>query len=161
MGRINKYSKKLTRYEQQANKQKRIATATCGNGRYIYKNRLPATLQLPKPGLDGKKVVGPNEEWEGDDYFMFMVNKTREAFLVREIIEEPKEQPIQETKMPEEKLILDQPERVTTEGTVERIVTKPSAKPLHEANPGKAPVSMPKDVLINEDPSSGVEILLG
>ena len=161
MGRINKYSKKMNRYEAQSKQRARVEYATQGTGRYIYKNRLKATLQLPKPGLDGKKIVEPDEEWEGDSYFMRMVTETREAFLVREIVEEPKQEKPKEQPMNEQKLILDQPETVTVEGVVERVAVQPGPKPINETNPSRTSVSMPKDVLINEDPASGVEIILG
>ena len=56
----------------------------------------------------------------------------------------------------ENKLILDQPETVTTEGVVERVVV--SDLPLNENDPQN---DKTKEVLINESPLDGVKIILG
>jgi hypothetical protein len=57
----------------------------------------------------------------------------------------------------EKKLILDQPDTVTTEGTVEHVAgVDPLAQPLVET-----PQGLPKqDILLNEDPVDGVEIIV-
>jgi hypothetical protein len=58
----------------------------------------------------------------------------------------------------ETKLILDQPDKVTHQGTVEHVVVD-APKALNEAAPT---VKKPQeDVLITEDPMDGVDILLG
>lgn len=59
--------------------------------------------------------------------------------------------------MNEQKLILDQPETVTTKGVVEQVVVEP-LKSLNEAKPAEASAS--DLALINEDPMSGIEIIL-
>jgi hypothetical protein len=55
-----------------------------------------------------------------------------------------------------DKLILDQPDRITTEGRVETVLVSPTL-PLNETpvDPTKE-----KEVLINEDPMDGIEIVL-
>ncbi len=55
----------------------------------------------------------------------------------------------------EQKLILDQPNIVKQEGTIEHVLPV-KQKPLHEGIPNEEK----PDVLINEDPMSGVEIIL-
>ena len=78
-------------------------------------------------------------------------------FVAKPIVETVK--PTEEKQM-NEKLILDQPDTVTTEGTIERVVVPPQAKPMNEANPASQQVSN-KEVLLTDDASEGVEILLG
>ena len=59
--------------------------------------------------------------------------------------------------MLEQKLILDQPDRVTQEGTVESVVPQPKQKKTkNESRTSKTPEP---EVLLTEDPMSGVEIL--
>lgn len=61
--------------------------------------------------------------------------------------------------MTEEKLILDQPDQVTEQGTVEHVSpTTPGVQPLNE-QPGADPATKPQDTLLNEDPMDGVTII--
>jgi hypothetical protein len=107
---------------------------------------------LIKTAADGKtKEVPPNGTWEGDDYFMEHV-KRGEAVCVKELVSPMAE----DQKMNEEKLILDQPEKVTTKGPVEHVIVEPT-QPLNE-NPSD-PTAKPKDKLLNEDPMAGVTII--
>jgi hypothetical protein len=122
---------------------------------------------------DGSVVPGSGE-WDGDDYFMQCV-RNRDAILVKTITPpdaepepvvepvveavEPEPEVVTESKeedMTEEKLILNQPDQVTSEGTVEHVVTD-QAKPLNEA-PCCAP-EKPTETLLTEDPMAGVEII--
>ena len=61
--------------------------------------------------------------------------------------------------MQEQKLIVDQPETVTAEGTVEHVIPTAGLKPLAEGHPGEEQKAK-TDVLLNEDPLTGVEIIL-
>ena len=77
-----------------------------------------------------------------------LVNK--ELRLVEDLSEK------KEKKMMEEILIVDQPNRVTTKGKMETVVSTPSKKkPITEAKPEE-------ESLINEDPvdSNGVDIIV-
>ena len=141
---------KISKYEARAFRKKKLEYDLRGKGLYVFRNAQDSDLMLPKPDANGSRVVGPGQEFQGDDYFMDLV-KTNEARLVRTLI--PPEQ--MENTMTEEKLILDQPETVTTEGTVEQIVEEPPIKKLNEA-----PVDdqVDPEVLINEDPMDGVVI---
>lgn len=154
MAAINRYSRKTNRYERQGQRQEYIKHVQHGEGLYVYRNRhKEATLDLPKPTKSGRTTVGPSEEWQGDNYYMSLVRKG-EAILVREIYS-----PEQEKQMQEQKLLVDQPNVVTSEGTVEHVIpTAKPAQPLNEGQPGEQ--AEQKDVLLNEDPLSGVDIIL-
>jgi hypothetical protein len=108
---------------------------------------------LPKPAANGQKYVRPGDEFQGDSYFMEMV-KTNQVRLVRTLITPEQERG---TKMNEEKLICDQPDIVTTQGKVEHVVVT-EKKPLNESGKKQEATSQP-EVLINEDPLAGVDIL--
>ena len=81
---------------------------------------------------------------------MYMV-KNNEASLVENLVVNP--EIVKEEVM--DKLILDQPDRITTEGRVERVVVSQTL-PLNET-----PLeSTDKDVLLTEDPMDGIQIIL-
>jgi hypothetical protein len=143
-----KYQQKMTRFEKRDLHSKILEESLHGEGLYIYENRsAEADLTLPKPTKSGKRIIGPKEQFQGDNYFMQLV-RTGNLRFIKEI-----QAPInlKEVKMNEEKLILDQPETVTTEGTIERVA--PASKPIPVAplsENGKIKSENP--VLINEDP---------
>lgn len=121
---------------------------------YIFRNHKNCSLMLPKESLDGKKEVLPGETWKGDSYFLDnTVNKLHLAVVVEECISGVKK--VEENIM-EEKLILDQPETVTTKGVVEQVVVNDAIQ-LNEGNPDEEHASVEK--LICESPLSGVELL--
>ena len=153
-----KQKNRLRRLESRLNRQARVEFYTHGSGMYVYRNRTKAVLELPKTSADGKKTVGPDEEWQGDSYYMYMVQPpANEAVLVSVVEQGP--QPEQQEKKMDEKLILDQPDKVTVEGTVEIVAAAAKAKPMNETNP--APTGVPhKDTLLCDDASEGVEIIL-
>jgi hypothetical protein len=139
--------KKPNRYERQRLNREKLERNLSGTGLYIYRNNSKGTLMLPKTSTDGKRHIGVNETFQGDSYFMDFV-KRHELILVEDI---------SERNTMTEKLILDQPDQVTTVGKVEHLV-QPEAKPLNEVSPPQTPQ---KDVLLTEDPLDGVEIILG
>ena len=147
-----KRNKKLNKYERTAIRKKILEHKLSGKGEYIYRNNTKGTLDLPKDSLDGVKRVPLNGEWRGDDYFMHLVKKN-EARLVRTISQENKENNMNE------KLIVDQPDTVTTEGTVEQVVVEKSKEVLAEGNPSDT-VKTNEDVLLTEDPVDGIEIII-
>ena len=119
---------------------------------------------LTKAANDGRKSIPSKCEWEGDDYFMKHM-KCGEASMVR-TIETPEQEKARITEEEEtlleskgetmsEKLILDQPDQVTVEGKVEQVMTVDAEVTLTEDGE-----EQPKDVLLNEDPLEGVEIIL-
>ena len=137
--------------QKQADKKAFAENRQHGSGLYVFKNALKnATLTLPKEAKDlkGNKIteIPIGGEFVGDDYFMMLVRQ-HECRLVS-VLEEPKKE-----NMNEEKLILDQPETVTQAGIVEQVVKKTEKKKLNE-QPEEV-----GDVLLNDDPTSGIEIL--
>ena len=136
---------KLNRFEKLAANKEKLAKALFGEGVYLYRNNAGGDLKLPKPNLEGTTFVPKGGTFKGDSYFMSMV-KNNELRLV-EVLEKPKE-----IKM-EEKLILDQPDIVTTEGTVEHVLTDEEKKKLEENE------EEGRETLITEDPMDGIQIL--
>lgn len=146
---MNKRKPKANKLERAEQKRKLIEYRQAGTGLFIFRNRSSvASLELPKPSAEGKKWVGPNETWKGDSYFFSMV--PREAMLIETITEQKKE----ETKM-QDKLILDQPDQVTTNGRVEHSVVGEEL-PMNEILSQETEI---KEKLITEDPLSGVTII--
>jgi hypothetical protein len=144
-----KRGKKANKLERTDQKRKAVEYHQAGTGMYLYRNRSAvASLELPKASADGKKWVEPGQTWRGDSYFMSMV--PREATVVESLVEPNKE----EAKV-EQKLILDQPEQVTSSGKVEHDVADELPKVV-ESSPkeGKS-----KERLITEDPLAGVTII--
>jgi len=146
MKRAHRPTNKLERSEA---KKKTIEHRQAGTGMYLFRNRSSvASLDLPKASADGQKWIGPGQTWRGDSYFLGMV--PREAVLVEEIKQTAEESP----KM-EKKLILDQPDQITTSGKLEHSVAEENF-PLNEESPQEAEA---KERLITEDPLAGVTIL--
>ncbi len=142
--------KRKNQYEAKAARKKKLEHALRGEGEYLYRNNTKGTLDLPKASLDGTRRVPENGEWRGDDYFMLLVKKN-EARLVKTILN-----PERKNKMTD-KLIMDQPDVVTTEGTVEQVVVDEAEKKLNEGQPVQ---DSQEDVLLTEDPMDGVEIII-
>lgn len=139
--------KKTNKIERAEQKRMAVEYHQAGTGMYLFRNRSKvASLELPKVSADGKRWVDPQGTWKGDSYFMSMVPK--DAVLVESL--ENKE----ETKMPE-KLILDQPDQVTTAGRVEHTVATEETA-VNESTPQE---NKTKDRLITEDPLAGVTII--
>jgi hypothetical protein len=121
-----------------------------GTGHYIYENKTSGHLTLPKPAFDGRKVVPPRGKFEGDSYFMQLVRPPMGLLLfIGEIKKE-------ETEVKENKLILDQPDKVTDKGTVEHIMDNNT--PIQRINDSVDNNNKP-DVLLNEGPIDGIEII--
>lgn len=152
-----RYSKKLNRLERREVQKQKLASSLAGGGLFIYENNTKGTLKLPKPTASGKLVVAPKEQFQGDSYFMSLVKPPNNLLKLIQVVTEnlPKTQ-IMESNMNEEKLILDQPDRVTSEGTVEQVVTTQQKK-LNEVEKSEPQ----KEILLTEDPMDGVEIILG
>jgi hypothetical protein len=151
---------KLNKYVVQEAQKAKSANAHKGEGLHVFRNRTKSDIILDKLAVNNVKIVKPGQEFQGDSYFMKLVNEERTCVLVRTIIS-PDEERI--TKKMEEKLIVDQPDIVTTEGTVEHVVVgKEQVKPLNESPccpNGCSHDCHKKDVLITEDPLDGVDIL--
>jgi len=141
-----RHRKRLSKYERREEQKKIKQYHQKGEGLYVFRNRSnEATLSLLKPSADGKKMVGPNEEFEGDSYFFQMV--PQEAILVKTIRGKGE-------KM-DEQLILDQPDQVTSEGKVEHVVSDERLNEMPEEGMEKSK----SEVLLTEDPLDGVTII--
>lgn len=144
--------RKFNKYERKEIRHAHLLSVTAGSGLYLYQNKSPhADLKLPRPTHSGLRQVGPKGQFQGDDYYMQMV-RNGELILV-EVIQTPEQQ--KEIEMAEQqRLILDQPDRVTNEGTVEQVV-EPKKIPKKKLNEDS---SKPEDVLLNEGPDEGFVI---
>lgn len=141
---------KGTKIERKEQKRKAIEYHQSGTGMYVFRNRSSvASLELPKPAADGKKWIAPGGTWKGDSYFLKMVPK--EATLVEAIHTEQKEDKVAE------KLILDQPDQITSSGKVEHSVLSQEIQ-INEVGSEETKVGS-KEKLITEDPLSGVTII--
>lgn len=143
-----------------------------GEGLYVYRNRTNGTLNLPKPTKSGLVEVAIGGEWEGDNYYMFLVRNNMAALVrtisdpvVQEVVV-PETIVIEESVITEgkenmqNKLILDQPECVTSEGKVEHVIVEPKNKTKEKVTKQKSSkFDENKEILLNDDPLDGVQIL--
>lgn len=140
----------MPRRHSKEDRRARVEKKLAGTGVFLYENVTRGDLTLPKPTLGGKKVVKSKEQFQGDSYFMQFVKTSSPLLkLVKKI--ETKDNTMQN------KLILDQPEKVTAEGTVEHVVASSPTQTLKDSNENAAK----KEVLLTEDPLDGVEIICG
>ena len=162
-------SPRLNRYERREMQAEKLKQDMGGSGVYIYENNTDGDLKLPKPTESGIRTVGPRKRFQGDSYFMSWVGhpmnllKYIETVVPKMTPEEKKahEKLLEENALntQQKQLILDQPDTITTAGKIERVVVSPDAKPLNDTtNPVVKQIT---DVLLNEDPLDGVEIILG
>jgi hypothetical protein len=137
--------RKFNKYEKHENRRQNIESAMSGSGMYLFENNSNADLTLPRPTHSGLRKIGPRQQFQADSYFLQMV---RSGFL--RLIEELQSPESEKAAiMSEQKLILDQPDTVTSSGKVEHVVD--NAQPVQKINESdKQPTP---DVLINEAPS--------
>ena len=151
-----RYDRKFTRNERKNFQVERAKKAMEGHGMFLFENNTNADLTLPRPTKSGRRVIGPKEQFQGDDYYMSLV---RNNFLrLIEVLQTPQQeqeaiQKQEETVNQQNKLILDQPDVITEHGKIEHVVKPPLAQPLNES-PGQA--KNQPDVLINESPTGYV-----
>lgn len=139
---------RITKLEKRELQKQKCERNLNGDGIFVFENATNGDLSLPKATLSGKRIVRPKEQFEGDSYFMNFVKYPNNLLkLIRKI------ETIKENNMTE-KLILDQPERITSQGTVENVLISEPKKQLNDANQNDN-----KDVLLTEDPMEGVEII--
>jgi hypothetical protein len=179
--------RKFNKFEKKENNHNKVKNALAGKGVFLFKNKSKtATLNLPRPTASGIRVVGPDKEFQGDDYYIQMV-RTGDLILVRVIDDgQVKPEPVavpevctavcevkeevlteavvtkttakktKEKTMSESKLLLDQPERVTTKGKTEHVVDKTTGKV--KLNEGDGQPQEP--VLLNESPGADGFVVL-
>ena len=163
-----KYKPKMNKIERRQFQAAKLANDLSGTGLYIYENNTDGDLKLPKATASGVRMVGPRKRFQGDSYFMKLVGNPMNLLrLVEEVIPmkttsqiaaEIEGRNLAENKqMSNQKLILDQPDTITTKGKVEHIVnTDTPVQNLNDSANAKNP-----DVLLNENPLDGVAIIKG
>lgn len=139
----------FSRQEKRENQHNKLVQALAGKGLYIYENNVKADLSLPKATATGVKNLKAGARFQGDDYFLSMV-RTGELRLI-EVLDTGVPTPMNESK-----LILDQPETVTVEGTVEQVQINKmkKAKKLKEGS-GSPENETPK--LLIEQPDGHIQ----
>ena len=144
-----------------------------GDHIYLFENHRNHDLSLPRRSFDGKTLIPPRGRFKGDEYFL-MLQKSGQVRLVSSepyiksvpapaVVTEQKaaekveviKENTQETTM--EKLILDQPDRVTVQGHTEHVV-KNQPKNLNDNNNTEAKNG---EVLLTENPLDGIDIING
>lgn len=151
---------KVDKYTLREMKRKKREEALKGDGEYLFVNNTRGDLTLEKnpiksPIPSNPKVIPMGQTFVGDSYFLKMV--PQEVRLI-EVLRPGAKETIGGT-MPDQKLILDQPNRFTNQGQTEHVMPNDKQQPLIENKPNAATPAENK--LITEDPLEGVEILLG
>lgn len=122
----------LEKIEKKNNDQK-------GSGKFLFRNSNKGDLILPKPALDGKRIIHPQETFLGDSYFKKQIGL---GLQLVEVLEE------ESVPVKKEILLLEQPPVITAEGEV-TYVKKDDNTNLNE-NPKKK-VPSKKDLFLLED----------
>lgn len=152
--------KRFTRQEKKEIQRTKLENNMSGTGIYIYENNTDGDLNLPKPTISGSRTIGPRKRFQGDSYYMKWVGSPMNLLrLIEEVV--PQTKTLNENKensMNEKKLILDQPDTVTSKGKVEHVVSEDT--PVQSLNDSTNSDKKP-DVLLNESPIEGLEIILG
>ena len=150
--------KKISRADKKINQKNKFIRDMSGSGVFVYENNTDADLNLPKPTSTGTRTIGPRKRFQGDSYYLTWVGSPMNLLrFIEEIV--PKDNPLktlnesETNKMSDNKLILDQPEIVTSQGQVEHIVVNES--PDQDSSEKKT------EILLNESPIEGLEIILG
>jgi len=150
--------KKISRADKKINQKNKFIRDMSGSGVFVYENNTDADLNLPKPTSTGTRTIGPRKRFQGDSYYLTWVGSPMNLLrFIEEIV--PKDNPLktlnesETNKMNDNKLILDQPETVTSQGQVEHVVVNES--PDQDSSEKKT------EILLNESPIEGLEIILG
>jgi hypothetical protein len=144
---------KLNKYEMRKIRSEKLKQDLHGEGLYIYENNTDGDMMLPRPTASGLSKVGPRAQFQGDNYYMSLV-KSNQCKLIKELVSPEQERKMKEDK---DKLILDQPDMITEQGKVEFEVQDDQVQPLNEVG---ADEEAQPEVLLNEDPIDGVDIIL-
>jgi hypothetical protein len=147
-----------------------------GTHLYTFENHRNHDLSLPRRSYDGKTLIPPRGQFKGDEYFL-MLQKSGQIRLVssepfvkpQPVVAAQVQQPVvekvevikenlQENTM--EKLILDQPDRVTVQGHSEQVACN-QPKQINDASEVNAKAKQSGEVLLTENPLDGVDIITG
>lgn len=147
--------RKFNKYEKKEMQAARLEKAMHGEGLFLYENNTDATLTLPRPTKSGVRTVGPRKQFQGDSYYKQMMPQFLR--LIKTLQTPEQERAMQERAMNEEKLILDQPDTITTKGKVEHVVDQDApVQRLNEADSEEQP-----EVLLNEGPIDDGFVIVG
>lgn len=146
--------RKFNKYEKKENQAKFLENAMGGEGLYLYQNNTKADLTLPRPTHSGIRQLAPNAQFQGDNYFMQLV-RAGHLRLIKELQSPAQQRALNEAANMNDKLILDQPDRVTNQGKVEQVVQPTAPQKLNESD--KQPQT---DVLLNEGPVDNGFVIL-
>lgn len=127
-----------------------------GSGLFVFENNTNADLKLPKITLSGMRSVRPKEQFQGDSYYLKWVGPPMGLLkLVKQLVPQnnSSNKAQEQETMNESKLILDQPDTVTTKGKIEHVVSQPN-QIINDSNQNEPS----QDVLLVEGPIDGVEI---
>lgn len=151
--RLSRYDKRLL----QAEKKKHDMG---GSGIYVYENNTDADLKLPKPTESGIRTVGPRKRFQGDSYFLNWVGSPMNLLRLIDTVVPRNSQKLQEQTMNEKQLLLDQPDTITHQGKIERVIAEP-VQTLTDNTANHEQKKPAVDVLLNENPLDGLEIIVG
>lgn len=146
--------RKFTRQEKKDNREQNKKNSMAGTGMYIFENNTNSELSLPKPTASGMRKVGPKGRFQGDSYFKQWMKPPLNLLKLIETITPDNCEALTLNEGNMQKLILDQPDTVTTAGKVEHVIEDKNKK----INENK---KKEQEVLLTEDPLDGIEILLG
>lgn len=150
------FQKRLTPAERRVQNEERARQARAGTGLYVFQNATRSQLKLPKPSADGVVMVDPGKQFRGDSYFKQFVGAPHGMLHMVGIVDEPRNKEIAVVSESVNKLLLDQPDVVTTQGTVEQV-----EKQSKKRKQLKEKTQNDDEILLTEDPIDGVEIILG
>lgn len=122
------------RYSNKKSKEKkqlRVQNLMAGEGVFIYENNTDADLSLPKPSIEGFKVIGPRKRFKGDSYFMSLVKTPVCLLRLIEQVEQVKPQITQELNNELNNAPTENKEKDTN------IIEKKSVKPLNKKSKKK------------------------
>lgn len=158
--------RRFTKQEKKENRERNLKNNMAGTGVYIFENNTDGDLSLPKPTASGQRKVGPRQRFQGDSYYMQWIKpplnllKFIETVSVVDpaLLNRDNQQLVEANMTQQKKLILDQPDTIGPQGKVEHVVVDGQQQKLNDATD---PDQKRPDVLLNEDPLDGVEIILG
>lgn len=105
-------------------------------------------------------MIGPRKRFQGDSYYMKWVGSPMNLLrLIEEVVPQNALNENKENSMIENKLILDQPDTVTSKGKVEHVVN--DSIPVQAINDSNDSDAKKTEILLNESPIDGLEIILG
>jgi hypothetical protein len=154
---MKKLRPKMNKYQRRAMQAEKLKLDLHGSGIYVYENNTDGDLTLPKATASGLKVISPRKRFQGDSYFMKWVGNPMNLLKLVEVIQP--ENSTKEEEMTEKHLILDQPDTITQQGKIERVMVEPNAKPINDSATNELPKKT-EEILISENPLDGIEIIV-